>query len=86
MDLKDYRVRIDAIDDQILALFKERMEVSLGIAECKKAQGLPTENPQREAEILEKRRAQAGEELAPYAEALFRCLFTQSKALQDTKR
>ena len=28
MDLQDYRARIDAVDDELLRLFKERMNIS----------------------------------------------------------
>ncbi|MBQ1525035.1 MAG: chorismate mutase [Firmicutes bacterium] len=85
MDLNDYRKEIDAVDEQLLALFARRMEISAAIAANKKERGLPTYDPAREEAILKKRGAQAGE-LAPYAEELFRCLFAQSKALQNKKR
>ncbi len=85
MDLNDRRKEIDEVDGQLLSLFKRRMEISLEIARLKEREGLPTRDPRREEQILEKRRAQAGE-LAPYAEELFKCLFAKSRALQDKVR
>ena len=40
MDLNDYRKEIDSIDDQLIALFAQRMETAEKIAEYKKANGL----------------------------------------------
>ena len=40
MDLNDYRKEIDRIDDQLIALFAQRMETAEKIAEYKKANGL----------------------------------------------
>ena len=35
-NLQDLRARIDAVDDEIIRLFQERMNISSGIAEYKK--------------------------------------------------
>lgn len=40
-NLQDLRARIDAVDDEIIRLFQERMNISSGIAEYKKANNLP---------------------------------------------
>ena len=64
MELKDYRNRLDEIDSQIIALFKERMETVADIAAYKKEHGLPVLAAGREKEILDRVRAESGEELA----------------------
>ena len=59
MDLKDYRVQIDEIDNQLTDLFRKRMETAGAIASYKKAHGLPVLDAGREREkmrtLLEKR-------------------------------
>ena len=40
-ELKDLREKIDAIDQQMVDLFKQRMEVSKEVAAYKRANGLP---------------------------------------------
>ena len=84
MDLKDYRDRIDAIDDQLTALFKERMEVAAKIGEYKKANGLPITDSAREKQILEDRTADAGE-LKPHVRRFFKHIMKLSKEYQKDK-
>jgi len=81
MDLKDYRDRIDAIDDQLSALFKERMDVAAKIGEYKKEHGLPLTDPAREEQILEQRTADAGA-LKPYVRRYFKHIMRLSKEYQ----
>ncbi len=83
MDLKKCREEIDRIDDQLLDLFLRRMEVSREVAAYKRANGLPTYSAAREQEILDKRTAQAGPEMAPYVSGLYNELFSLSKQLQE---
>ena len=84
MDLKDHRDRIDAIDDQLTALFKERMEVAAKIGEYKKVNGLPITDFAREKQILEDRTADAGE-LKPYVRRFFKHIMKLSKEYQKEK-
>ena len=53
-DLKFYRDQIDDIDAQIVALFEERMEVVLKVADYKKANNIPILHEGREKEVIEK--------------------------------
>jgi monofunctional chorismate mutase len=71
MDLQDFRRQIDKIDDDILRLFKERMDVSRQIAFYKKAHNIPTVDAAREQEKLSSIEEKAGEELNSYARTLF---------------
>lgn len=84
MELKVYRDRLDQIDAQIVALFRERMETVSQIADYKKSHELPVYAPGREQEILERVRSLSGEELAPYAEELFETLMKVSREYQKT--
>ena len=52
MELKDYRARLDQIDDQLVALFKQRMETVKGVAEYKRQHNTPVLSAGREREIL----------------------------------
>lgn len=81
MDLKDCRDRIDKIDDQLEALFKERMEVAAHIAAYKKANGLPVQDSAREKQILAARTKDAGN-LEPYMRRFFKEIMKLSKEYQ----
>ena len=82
MELKDYRAKLDTIDDQIAALFKERMETVKGVAAYKKANRVPVLAADREQEILKRVTAIAGEELEGYTKILFSTLMELSRDLQ----
>ena len=49
---KDYREQIDAIDQELVKLFTQRMEVAANIAGYKKEQGLPVYDPRRERDVM----------------------------------
>ena len=74
MELSEIRTRIDAVDDQLLKLFLERMELAEEVAAYKNEHHLPILNKQREREILAKVTARAGEQgalrLSPLLHAL----------------
>lgn len=53
-DLKQFRDKIDEIDRQLVALFEERMEVVLKVAEYKKQNNIPILNVSREKEVIDK--------------------------------
>ena len=61
MDLKNIRVEIDSIDEQIVELFKRRMDCSVKVAESKIESGTPVLNPKREEEIMNKVEELGGE-------------------------
>ena len=52
MGLKEYRKKIDAIDEKLTKLFLDRMAVSADIAAYKKEAGLPIRDPGREREKI----------------------------------
>ena len=60
MNLEKCREKIDKINDEILKLFISRMEVTSQVADYKKENNLSVYQPDREREILDKIRKDAG--------------------------
>ena len=85
MDLSEIRQEIDKIDDQLVKLFCQRMELSAGVADYKKANNLPIFVPTRERAILQSVAEKSGPEFANYARTLYSMLFELSRSYQ-TKR
>ena len=83
MDLADFRDQIDEIDQELMALFRRRMETVEQIAAYKEQHGLPVYDPQREEEKRTALLAQLPPALRDDAGALLTCLFTLSKAHQS---
>src|SRR5262245_41936340 len=84
MPLDDLRRRIDAIDDQILALLEQRADVVAVVAREKQDKHLPLHDPEREREVLD-RLAKKGAGsfpreaiLAVYREVMSACLAIQT--------
>ncbi|MCI7136006.1 MAG: bifunctional chorismate mutase/prephenate dehydratase [Candidatus Limivicinus sp.] len=84
-ELEQLRGQIDQIDDKIIALFKERMQVSDKIALVKKEHDMPTLAPGRERAVLARVADQAGEEFADYTESLFRTIMAASRSYQNIR-
>lgn len=82
-ELKDLREKIDAIDQQMVDLFKQRMEVSKEVAAYKQANGLPTLDAGRERALLSKVGEQAGEELADYTQSVYRTILASGRSYQN---
>lgn len=85
MDLAELRKEIDALDQELVHLFCQRMTVSAKIAEYKKEKGLQIYHPAREQEVLEKVSTQAGEELGNYIRELYSVMFALSKRYQHAR-
>ena len=60
MELNELRAEIDRIDPELVRLFCERMQVSSGVAEYKRANRMPVLDPVRERALLAKVGALAG--------------------------
>ncbi len=82
MDLSEIRTKIDAVDDQLLELFLQRMALAEDVARYKIAHQLPVLNTAREQEVLDKVAARSGEQ-ADRACQLFKTLFALSRARQE---
>lgn len=83
-ELSALRERIDACDRKIVEAFTERMDIALGVANYKREHGLPVLDAKREAALLEKIEALAGE-LAPYAKILYGTILSVSRARQHSE-
>ena len=81
MELSEIRMKIDAVDDQLLSLFLERMALSEEVAAYKNEHRLPILNRQREREILAKVTERAGDK-ERYAYHLYSTLFELARSRQ----
>lgn len=82
-NLQDLRERIDAVDDEIIRLFQERMNISSGIAEYKKANNLPVMDLKRERDKLSDLIEKSSGEFKSYTSVLYSLLFELSRSYQD---
>ena len=81
MELSEIRTKIDAVDDQLLELFLERMALSEEAASYKNKHHLPILNKTREREILAKVTQKAGDK-ERYAYHLYSTLFELARSRQ----
>ena len=81
MELSEIRAKIDAVDDQLLSLFLERMTLSEEVAAYKNEHKLPILNRTREREILAKVTEKAGDK-ERYAYHLYSTLFELARSRQ----
>ncbi len=85
MDLKDYRNQLDTIDDQMAALFKQRMEIVRKVADYKKETNTPVMAAGREREILYRVTGLCGEDLEEYAKILYSTILELSRDYQEDR-
>ena len=83
MDLNGYRLEIDRIDKDLVRLFAERMEVAAGIAEYKRANGLPVLDAARERAKLLSVCESAPENMREYTASLYSLIFELSRSYQS---
>ena len=83
MDLSVLRERVNDIDDQMVALFVERMRVAAEIAGAKAEKNLPVLDVKREQAVLQKVMEKAGEEFEIYVNKLYQTMFDVSKSYQS---
>lgn len=81
MELSEIRTKIDAVDDQLLDLFLQRMALSEEVAAYKNEHHLPILNKERERAILAKVTEKSGDK-ERYAYHLFSTLFELARSRQ----
>lgn len=81
MELNEIRHEIDSIDEQLIKLFKQRMNCAKEVGLYKKEHCLPILNEQRENEILDEIKEKGGEYGAA-AQLLFSNIMELSRSLQ----
>ena len=82
MDLSEIRQQINEIDEQLVALFKKRMETVVEVAKYKQENHLPVLDRSRERQVLCRVAEMAGEELEHYAKVLYTTLMDVSRNYQ----
>lgn len=85
-ELDGYRKEINEIDAKLEKLFTQRMELSAKIAAYKQENNLPTRDPSREAEILDKHSKSVAPELSIYIREFFEKLMQLSRDYQNSMR
>ncbi|MBQ3864835.1 MAG: chorismate mutase [Clostridia bacterium] len=83
MELKDYRKRMDRIDEELVRLFQERMKVSAEIGAWKNSRGLPILDKSRENQKLSALVGTAEEGMQNYVRVLYSLLFALSRTHQS---
>ena len=82
MTLLEYREEIDKIDAEIVNLLKARFTIVEIIAKIKEAEGLPIENQEREAVVLDRIEELSGPNLAEHNRTIFSQIIKSSKEHQ----
>ena len=83
MDLAELREQIDKIDEQIVALYEQRMDVCRGVAQYKIENGKKVFDKQRETEKLERVKSLVHNEFNSHGvEELFEQLMSMSRKMQ----
>lgn len=82
--LNDLRQDIDALDAQLAALYRRRMDVAARIAAVKQEQGLPVLQPEREQEIRARLAELSAPALQPGMQAWFEALRAASRDWQES--
>jgi chorismate mutase/prephenate dehydratase len=81
--LDDHRKRIDELDDQILKLLEERAYVVSDVARAKRDANVPSYDPDRERQVLDRLAARAGRFPADAIRAVYREVMSACLALQE---
>lgn len=83
MELSQLREKIDTIDNELVRLFRERMDISALVAESKRKSGKAVFDPSREREIIRKLTDGLDDEMAGYVSVLYNSIFEISRARQN---
>ncbi len=83
-NLANLRDEINDIDDRLCELFAKRMDVSLRVAQYKKANGIPVLDAERERAVLTKVSNRVGKEYSDYADLLYRSIMELSRRYQHS--
>ena len=80
--MESIRNDINGIDDELVKLFVKRMEASEKMAEVKRENGRPVQDPARERSILSKVAQTVGPDLENEARLFFTTLMSMSRGRQ----
>ena len=85
MELQELRATIDNIDNQLTALFVQRMQTAQEISVWKRANDSAVADASREREIINKQTGAVPPELAGYTKVLYQTLFDVSRSFQHSQ-
>ncbi len=85
MDIKELRDNIDAIDREIVELFKKRMNVAAEVAEYKRENNMNVLDASRERALLSKVAELSGKEFEDYTRTLYSTILDLSRSYQHTR-
>ena len=85
MDIAELRSKIDACDDALIRLFRERMETAEKIASYKAENDLPVFDRLRERAVINRVTENQSEEMAMYIKMLYTTIFDLSRSYQSRK-
>ena len=81
-DLQSLRRDIDAIDRQMVELFRRRMDVTARVGAYKRERGIPVLDQERERQVLQNKGELAGEALRPAVITLYQTIMALSRRQQ----
>jgi len=81
-DLQTLRGEIDAIDRQIVDLFRQRMDVTYRVGQYKAANNIPVLDQARERQVLQNKGELVGDELRPAVITLYQTIMALSRRQQ----
>lgn len=87
MELDELRKKIDQADEEILRLLAKRMALIPGITDYKRKNSLPLRQPEREQELIT-RKKELAKELGlsqKFVEKLFRIIIEESLRLEEER-
>ena len=84
MDIKDLRESLNAVDDELVAVFERRMDLAKQIAEYKRENNVSVSDRSREREVINRVTGMVPPELATYVGSLYNTLFDLSKTYQNS--
>ena len=85
MELEQLREQISALDEQMVDLFKQRMDLAAQVAEYKQAHHMAVLDRGRERAVLSAVADRAGEDYADYAQAVYQTIMATSRAYQNSR-
>lgn len=84
MKIEDWRIRIDELNDEIIALLNKRATYATEIGKLKKELGLPVLDESREQAVLEKVGALTkGPLTSDSIKAIFRTIMAETRKVED---
>lgn len=81
-ELQELRREIDAIDRELVELFRRRMDVTARVGAYKRSRGVPVLDQERERQVLQNKGELAGEALRPAVITLYQTIMALSRRQQ----